>query len=365
MSPRYRHLVSLLFSAAALAACQPNKALTMTPDEIQRIDQLTARMTTRCVGRYLIDLPEAFVLNSQSRTVIEDVTLQVEPMRKFEFDHLLQARTARLKAETIFGEQTPSLTAIHELADRSGHVFNRSRSRESDVLRSLELRAFGDGMAITMTVDAREMRPGPRDPGDTRQTDTPQKLAHLLNVYERTRGRPDHEIPTEQGICFANGFVKGAPTDQEWIDMHHQWSDVQDVYFSYHFMSHIGPQNPSLLGRGREIEANLATVNGKTVRKGERSGHGLQFEEWLLYRDSRAKSRLYDYTLELNAAFGNADKPFLAVDFVSGVRPPRPSPTSEQAAVEKPIAQASLGEAPSTVLWDKVTSTLRPRPGAF
>jgi hypothetical protein len=366
MSPLFCRLLSVLVSAAALAACQPNKAPTMTPEEAKHIDQLTARMTTRCIGRYLIDLPEAFVLNSQSRTLIEEVTLQVEPTRKFEFDLLLQARTAHLKAETMFGKDTPSLTAIHELADKSGFVFNRSESRAVASARTLELLAWRDGHQISMSIEATDMELARRRfEGDTRQTDTHQKLAHLLRVYERTRGRQDHEIPTEQGVCFANGFVKGAPTDQEWVDMHHQWKDVQDVYFSYHYMSHIGPQSPSLLGRGREIEANLATVNGKTVRKGERSGHGLQFEEWLLYRDSDPGVRLYDYVGELNSAFGNAQKPFLRLALYSGVRPPRAPLTLEQAAVDKPVANTSLGEAPLTVLWDKVASTLRLRPGAF
>jgi hypothetical protein len=338
----------------------------MTPDEAQRINALTTRMTTRCVGRYLIDLPEAFVLNDQSRTQIQGVEITAEPLKRFEFDRRLSARMAVLKSETIFGQQSPSLTATHELPDKSGVIFNRSESREDASSRALELLAWRNGYGHFMTIDALDMSLARRRyTNDPRQTDTPQKLAHLLELYARTQGRRDDEIPTEQGVCFANGFVRGASTEQEWIDMHHHWNEVPDVYVSYHFMTHIGPQDPPLLGRGSTIEANLAKFNGQTVRKGERDVHGAQLQEWLLYRDSQTKSRIYDYTLELNAAFGNADKPFLALDLVSGVRHPRLTRTLEQAAVEKPIAQASLGKAQSTALWDKVTSTLRPRPGAF
>jgi len=130
-------------------------------------------------------------------------------------------------------------------------------------------------------------------------------------------------------------------------------------------MSDIGPLETSLLGRGGKIEANLGTVNGKTVRKGKRDSHGLQYEEWLLYRAGEPEGRLYDYMAELNGAFGNAAKPLLRLEFASGVHHPRRSLTPEEAAVDQPITQASLGEAQSTALWDKVTSTLRPRPGAF
>ena len=365
MPPLRLRSFALSVISLLLAACQPYQAPVMTPQEAQRIADLTARMSTRCIGRYLIDRPEVFVLNDQSRTEIEGVKITAESLKKPEFDNLLQARTEVLNAETIYGEQTKSLTAVHELPDKLGRVFNRSRSRESEVLRTLELRAFKHGMALTMTVDAREMRPGLPQPGDTRQTDTPQKLAQLLKVYERTRGRQDDEIPTEQGVCFANGFVKGASTGQEWIDMHHHWKEVKDVYFSYHFMSDIGPLETSLLGRGGKIEANLGTVNGKTVRKGKRDSHGLQYEEWLLYRDGEPEGRLYDYMAELNGTFGNAEKPLLRLEFASGVHHPRRSLTLEEAAVDQLITQASLGEAQSTALWDKVTSTLRPRPGAF
>lgn len=77
----------------------------MTPEETQRMNQLTSTMTTRCVGRYLIDLPDAFVLNEISTTKLEDVEiLKIKPMHKVDFQLLLEQRDRELKATHMDGE---------------------------------------------------------------------------------------------------------------------------------------------------------------------------------------------------------------------------------------------------------------------
>ena len=67
------------------------KAIPMTPEEAQRVEALTANMTTRCMGRYLVDMPERFVLNPVSTTQIEGVKVAVQPMLKQHFEMALEA----------------------------------------------------------------------------------------------------------------------------------------------------------------------------------------------------------------------------------------------------------------------------------
>jgi hypothetical protein len=357
---------------AALAACQP-KTLPMTTEETERIQAMTARMTTRCVGRYLLDLPEKFVLNSQSRAEIEDVTLEVQPMDWAKFEVLLEARRRELEQLMQPGRDRnrPHLRRSIPLATPSaGAVFDHAKSRTSSDRsgRTLEVFAWRDGFRIVATVKATDLT-FPEDADDSiakqLKSDVAEKLTHLLSVYERVRGRKDNEIPVEQGVCFANGFVQGPPSDKERIDMHHHLDGVEDVTFSYHYLSDMGPQTTTLLQRGNEIEANLVKVNGKTLRKGSRRGQDVEFDEWLLQRNSAEGTMLYDYTLEMNSKEGNAAKPLFVLDFTSGAKHPRPPLTLDEAAVDAPVGKASLGAAPSTALWDKVTATLRSRPGAF
>lgn len=360
-------ILLLALPALLLAACQP-KVPEMTPEETQRIEALTARLTPRCIGRYLIDLPESFVLNSIATAKLEEVEIKIEPMPHHQFDREFRERSEVLKKERIMGKDTASLLSITPLPDGAGQVFNRSEDRILMSSRTLELIAWRNGYRIEMLIEATDMSfVAERVYESDTRIDTAEKLTHLLKVYERVRGRADNEVPTEKGVCFANGFLRGAATDQEQIDQYYHLSTAEDVYFSFNYLSDIGPEKTTLLERGHAIEKSLAKHNGGTLRKGKREGNGLTYEEWLMVQESESGSgaNFYDMTLESNSKEGNATKPLFVADFTSGVRYPRPRPSLEESAVEKPIAKATLGEAESVALWDKVTPTLRPRPGAF
>jgi hypothetical protein len=339
----------------------------MTPDEARIVENLTSHMTPRCVGRYLIDLPDKFVLNEISRAIIEGVTIDVVPMKKSDFDLNISVRRKILMGEKIIGEDTPSLMATRELANGEGYVFDRSKDKTSPVLRTWELMAWSNGYSISMTIESANTGLSRHSyPADAQEDNVQEKLNKLLEVYKRTRGRRDDDIPAEQGVCFANGFVKGPPTDQDWIDMYHHWEGVPDVYASFSYMSDIGKLGTSLLQRGKDIEKALSNENGKTLRKGARSTNGLEFEEWLYQTQPEPKEpMLFDMTAEMNSKGGNAQHPLLVFGLVSGDKHPRPSPTLEQAALEKPLEKVTLNAAQTVALWDKISATLRKRPGAF
>ena len=349
------------------AACQPKYEIpAMTPKESQVIENLTARLKPRCVGRYLIDLPIDFVLNPITTTKLEGVDITITPMERYHFDAALKARHETLKKERIMGEETASLLSAQPLSDGAGYVFNRSEAQTSMVSRTLELLAHRDGFKIQMLIDATDLS---FDKTPTKyevlRTDVPEKLAHLLNVYERVRGRNDLEIPAEQGLCFANGFLRGEPTDDEdsQIDLYYHLRTAKDVYFTFHSLSDL-IQDDTLLDRGPAIEKWLKEHNGKTLRQGKRESHGLKFEEWLATEESDPNPGLmyHDMTLEMNSKTATALTPLFIVDLDSGVEHPGPALTLEQAAVHKPLTKATFSAAQTVALWDKVTATLRPRP---
>lgn len=359
---RLRRLSALALTSLALAACQPETP-KMTPEETQRIDALTARMTPRCVGRYLIDLPEDFVLNPIHRAELEGVEISIKPMTRDYFDIELKDRRAVLQKERIMGEDTPSLTAAMTLSDGSGYVFNRSEDQTIQSARVLELRAWRDNHRIELSIKANDMSLARRIyPSDTRRTDVQEKLDHLLKMYSRVRGRADHEVPAEPGVCFANGFLQGEPTDAEQVDLNYHLKTAEDVYFAFHSLSNIESESETLLDRGPAIERQLKEKRGRTLRKGRRESHGLQFEEWLSMMESDPGVADYYLTLEMNSRRVSAISPLFVMDLNSGVRHPHPRLTLEQAAVEKPLAKATFGAAETIALWDKATATLRMRP---
>lgn len=366
-----RRVLTLLL-VTALSACQPKIAL-MTEQQAQQMKQMTDSMVPRCVGRYLIDLPRDFVINPVARAVIEKVALEIEPMTESEFQRRFEVRRNHLERVMLPGDDKnrPHLRRVIALPDGSpGAVFDRSEEEVSSsrLGRSLELMAWKAGYFFTATIQATDTT-FPEDQGDSvakqLTTDIPEKLAHLLNLYGRTRGLADGEVPKEAGVCFRHGFVAGPATDQEWIDMNYHLASAEDVYFTFRFLSDIGPQGTTLPQRGAAIEAELADARGKTLRRGERRSNDLRFDEWLARRQSNADVTFYDFMLELNSKDGNAQKPLFIADMTSGLRHPHPQRSREESAVLSPISKATLGEAESVALWDAVTATLRIRPGAF
>lgn len=328
--------------------------------------KITQTMTPRCIGRYLIDMPEDLVLNSQFNVVIDEVSIELKPMTKQAFDARTEKREIELKAERLMGKSDqPVLKEIVPIENGYGRVFDRSRDGGSNVLRKLELHGLRDGYGMILTIDARDMSYVTRKrENDIRDTNSREKLAHLLSMYERVRGRADNEVPTEQGVCIHNGFVLGPPSDEEEVLVSYHLKDSQDVYFSLETASNFR-EDTNLLDRGRQIEAGAAEADGHTVRKGRHEAHGIKYDEWLLTGKTTDRVKGQLFTFEANSKLGNAKAPIIMITFHNGYRIPAAPRTMEESAVLPDITQATLSEAESLALWDAVIPTLRPRPGAF
>ena len=104
------------------------------------MSEMTKNMSPRCFGRYLIDLPETFVLNSEGGQKVSDVTIEITPRSELEFKSLLNSRKQQLAAEKTYSTpQQPTLKTVTALPNAIGVVFDRAKTPESNVPRTLEL----------------------------------------------------------------------------------------------------------------------------------------------------------------------------------------------------------------------------------
>ena len=368
-----RLLLLFLLFAVLCSACSP-EVPKMTPEENHYIDHLTAHMTTRCIGRYLIDLPEAFGLNSQTDTEIEGVKIKVTPMNEIKFENLLSQRETELRKMHMDGEpNNPVLKKILELPDKAiGKIFNRAEDSGSlDVARTLELWHWGNGYLIRAdinAIDASEPKYSSDAYWKTRGNDTPQKLAHLLKVYERVQGRAEGEIPTGPGLCIAHGFVAGKPEAGEQIDLAYDLKGAPDVFFSFLHTTAVY-EDTTLLQRSGQVESEMAQSGSKTIRKGDRTIDNHPYEEWLMKGPTPYQVPGTLFTLNGNETAHDPSKPFITWELYNGFRIPQPPNLTldqeEKRGLFKDLKKATLSEAEAVALWDKVTTTLRPRPGAF
>lgn len=381
-----QHSGLAMLLAALLAACQP-KAIPMTPEETQRVETLTANMTTRCVGRYLIDMPQSFVLNSESTTEIEGVKVAVRPMDKHLFEMTLTGREAELRRTHMDGKPSRPFLKRIEVAPAIalGKVFNRAeQSGAAEFGRTLELLAWQNGYEVRMSINATD---GTDIPFDTSvigtpfeasekevwdkyrsRNNTPEKLAHLLEVYERVSGRKDTEIPSVPGLCIPNGFVAGTDREGQETDAVYHLADAPDVWFGFGSSDAI-KEDSTLLQRSPSAEKAMAKEDAKLLRKGTRTIHGQEYEEVLmgntLEQDGIRGSMFMMYGNELRS---DPLQPFVDLGFRNGDRIPVPELTmaeKDKLRLNEILTKATLTDAEAVAIWDKVSATLRPRPNAF
>ena len=367
---------SLLALALALtlgvAGCQPSLP-PLTPQEQATMQTLTHAMTPRCIGRYLIDLPAGMVPSGWGGLKAQGVNIEVAPLIEPLFQLRYERREAELRAAHLDGQpDQPSLKEIVPLRGAMGGIFNRADDNALvNAGRTLELHAWRDGYAIKMWIKARDVSYSADNLDEQYKaigTNVPQMQALLLDVFARIRGRADTEIPSEPGLCFHGGFLQGAATDEENLDMDYVFTDIPDVSLSISYNSNIVEDN-TLLDRSKDIEANERNAEGHTLRKGKRQSHGgLAFEEWLSAGNTDDHVKGHIFTLEANSKIGSAQTPLLVIDFQNGKRfgiPDKRPPGSLPLDSPPPLAKASLSEGEAVALWDAITDTLRPRPNGF
>lgn len=353
-----------------VTACQP-KTTPLTPAEAQTMNDMLKNKTPRCFGRFLVDLPESFVVNSEGAAELDGVQLKVRAMPRLVFDSALEARRRELEMTMLPGDDKnrPHLRTTIALPDGGiGVVFDRTeRAVDSSRLgRTLELIAWRDGYRIDAFINATDTS-FPEDAGDSivkqLRTDVPEKLAQLLKVYQRTRGRADNEVPKEQGTCTQNGFVAGAPSDAESVAIFYHLKDTPDVYFSFKTDSSFR-ETTELLDRGKEINQALQGGDGKILRKGRVKGAGVEYQELLAEGRTPARVKGHLFVAEANSLEGSANRPVVMIDQKNGYRIPAPDPGPAADPLPE-FQRATLTEAQAVAVWDSVLPSLRPRPGAF
>lgn len=361
-------------AALLISACQA-KPPALTEQEAQNMQTLTKKMTPRCMGRYLIDVPEDMELNSEGGQEIEGVTIDIKPMTESAFKMMLKGRKLELESTVMLGtEKYPLLrTAIPLPVGTQGFVFDRANDDASGgrLNRMLELLAWNDGYRILATIKAVDTTfpEDAKDPVNQSLKNTmTENLAQLLKVFNRTKGRADHDIPTAQGVCILNGFISGPPTDQESLTIFYHLKTADDVYFTFRTVS-LYAGSDSLLDRDKNMAPLIAENGGHTLRKGHRDVHDMKGQEYLaaIIADPNTdgvRVMTNTFIFEGNSRIGSAKTPLVTINLDNGTRKPeRERRYNEEFAPL--VNKATLSDAEAVALWDAVIPTLRPRPGAF
>lgn len=356
---------------ATLTACD-NGVPEMNEDEQRTVQEYTDSMAPVCVGRFMVDMPKQMEL-AYSDLRVNDAEVSARPMSRQMFErHITRRQREMENMEYVDPEDVPFLKEMI----REGDLVIFDRNEEAgipDSARTIEGYRFTDNVMFEVSIDAIDLSDDRFSKSRAHLTDNKadriQQVRYLLGQLRPLR---EGEIPEEPGVCFENGFLamdaeQDVPGHEAWfpierLTMRYIDQERRDVYFNVMTDSWLQEES-TLLDRVPEVQAALRKdENGEVFREGDVTLNGIdQAAEALVAQTSQDYSnpiRQNAFFLEANSLEGNRQSPLVTIDFVNG----------EFAAKEdedKRIVQASLTDAEAIGLWDAVTRTFRPRPGAF
>ncbi|PPE64863.1 T6SS immunity protein Tli4 family protein, partial [Caldimonas caldifontis] len=194
---------------------------------------------------------------------------------------------------------------------------------------------------------------------------------HLLNVYRRLRGRRDDEIPSEPGDCFAHGFWMGAQSEEAEFTVNYHLKDAPDVFINLTSVSgdgNVPRPDTGLMQRRAQIERDSRRSGIEILRFSARQIGVDGYEEYVAREpDQVTSARVAGHTaiVQTDQAAQGIERPFLTVQFFNGHYIPSPPRSLEEKAMIPDLTRATLSEGQVLALWDAITATLRPRPGAL
>jgi len=326
------------------------------------VNALTANLAPRCVGRYLIDMPaDAHIFQFIE---VDGVQISTEPMTLDAYRRGMQQRGEELKAaKSHFGYRyLYADQEVEGIADARYFVSLGSIFESPDSVRIIEAYRWSDGYQIKLQVEASDARNSSyfKEQPDAREASYMNtygsRLRHVIDLLSKTRGRADDVIPSEPGMCFHGGFLAEKARHKENTQTQFVLDSHRDISFDMDTDSDIVTTD-NLMQRGGAINKVLSQKRGYTVRSGVVPLQGVAAEEWLMAGMNAMGVHGYHFLLEGNARIGSPRSPLINLVLDVG---------SENRLLNAlAVESASLTEAESVALWDKITRTLRPRPNAF
>ncbi|KEY58899.1 T6SS immunity protein Tli4 family protein [Serratia sp. DD3] len=331
--------------------------INLTEQEHHVVDNLLANATPRCIGRYLVDLPESF--NAPIGTVfINKKEIVFQRLYLPAFEQRIRLREDELRnTKTIHPEDGPYLKNIYPLPNgMKGVIFETNFSKIApDSARKLEAHIYSNGVAFKTEIDARnpdsvryqkERESNPDYYKNTMQI----KLNQLRNILSRLRGRQENEIPTEKGLCFPNGFISGASgvaNEREYVNFSYSSQINPRLYLNFSTDNFI-KEETSMLERSSSISNALLNTQLTTLMKGARKINKLDAEEWLVVGNGKDASNRHAFILKVNEKIGSPQTPSFTLELNHG-----------------PLPDEALSQNELITFWQEITKTLRIHPGAI
>jgi hypothetical protein len=319
-------------------------------DEVAR---MTQKMTTVCIGRFLVDMPDETQLEL-ARPRIDGFDISSVDETDADFQVRLGQREARLRAtpDRLGGNRNVEL--VREVKTDNGvvgKIFVHGRTvREGTRLRGLEQERYrfehvavealvhGQGMSFDLSAEKYD----------------PDQIENLSRLVAKLVPNPENRMPTEPGFCVDRAWFRDPLTaDQgEQIIMHARLPSHPDIDLMLILAAGNKPDKQSLLERSADVDAKMSQsekMRLSNLRAEPRTIGGIAGDELVTRAVENNDAIVYGFWWEVNGTEDNVLIPHLSFTMETGKSDNGPVPSS-------------LSQKAAMALWDKISSSIRLRP---
>ena len=356
MKVRSKFLLSIGFAVAltlATSACsEKNSAGTQATQnkDIGEVKQMTQKMMTVCVGRFLIDLPEGVELSyrpariagvdlvveehSPETQLAIEITKRHQELtgQKNEYGHPSLEKEEKVKAVNL------DFTVLYSGRSKPDRVIEFGKV-VPNTEEGIRVEALGQKQDVLYSFLGKNLS-SPKYEGNVR--DLVHKLRYLA----------PGEVPNEPGFCINRGIILDPPVDDvENFTMFASPKGHPDIAIRLDVQSGV-VLGPSLLARDAKNDVKLQHPNNvSTLKKGARTINGIAGEEVLDKFKEDSGTTGHAFTWESPGNAKDVTSPIITMELETGLGAPSGKPVN-----------ASLTDPAVLELWDKISSSLRLRP---
>ena len=313
----------------------------------KEVKQMTEKMVTYCVGRYLIDLPKDTEVNyGATRIDGVDIAFLVIDAKQPLFDERLKVREDELKEqkndlgkaslEQVEEFNPPSLTGKLLVYGRNQTTL--TRKSQPYIVENVFTQAWLRGPGVEYRLE-----------GEL----SPKWISNMARLARQLRPVPSTKIPTEPGFCIERGIILDPPgLDQhESIVMHFRLKKNPDVVGNLFIYTNGDKLGETLLQRDAKNESyEQYALQIKPIFKGERVINDIPGQEVSIKFRETVGTSSHAFMWDARGKTNDVFAPTVTFDMDTGYGPPGKRLNS------------SLPDKAANDLWQKISGSIRLRP---
>jgi hypothetical protein len=346
--------LAILLAAILLFAGAKGTWVRVTDHDRRVVAELTGKVKTYCVGRFLIDFPDEAEIELRGAN-IDGFDISAFDETEEAFRKRVADREAQIRAvpDWLGGNKNlESVRAVDTSSGLVGKIFMHSRTVDEGTRGNgrggveryryegitTEALVHGEGISFDLFYEDR----------------APEWVEDLPRLVNQLVPNPDRRIPDESGFCMDRAYVRDplSADKREQIMMFARLPNHPDVEIMLIVSAGLKPEARGVLARSDAVSSLRSMADRMRItrlRAGEREIGGLAGEELAELVVEKNQARGHSFWWEVSGTEDDIFVPHVVFRMSTGNGNRQPVPSS-------------LSDGAALALWDKLSASIRLRP---